>query len=575
MSQKTQKRYRDYIKRTFLLYIVLALLTMLLLTSTVMSCISWYVTKFQNKRYSEYAAEHIQKEFEFYRDSIQTLCGDAALFSAAKNSDVDKVQKLLKEFTLKSSYRFQYTLLDNERTIISSNLYEMNRQKFYASYDTQSILDEIDENINVPADRISRAGYSNGQETIYQFGGAVHQGGKTAGYLILDISRRDVLNFFSERLVSEVALVDRYQNIIFTTLNTEQFFKDSKGGVIWNCDWESHDDVIVNKKKYFATRLTGEGFGRPELLFYSMTSTSIFDSAIQYGYTILFLAGIIMLYMMLKLTDRISDHSVNELESLLASTHQWSDGNMDYRIPPQPFFEFQSVCDDFNSMMDKVQALIKTNNELHEINCHMELSNVESQFNPHFVFNILETIKCMVLIDPEQACEMIVTFAKLLRYSIHYGHSIIELKTDIEYIEAYLTLQKQRFGSRLNYSVLIPEELMQQKLPKLLLQPLVENAIIHNSEYVQNIDITISGRCDGNCMLLTVSDNGRGISREQLELLSRRMRDGESIGLSYVDKTLRLSYGDEYGLQLISEVNEGCTAVVRIPLAEEPWTDIV
>lgn len=200
------------------------------------------------KRYSEYAAEHIQKEFEFYRDSIQMLCGDAALFYAAENSDVEKVQKLLKEFTLKSPYRFQYTLLDNERTIISSNLYEMNRQKFYASYDTQSILDEIDENIDVSADRISRAGYSNGQETIYQFGGAVQQGGKTAGYLILDISRRDILNFFSERLVSEVALVDRYQNIIFTTLNTEQFFKDSKGGVIWNCDWESHDDVIVNKK---------------------------------------------------------------------------------------------------------------------------------------------------------------------------------------------------------------------------------------------------------------------------------------------------------------------------------------
>ena len=199
----------------------------------------------------------------------------------------------------------------------------------------------------------------------------------------------------------------------------------------------------------------------------------------------------------------------------------------------------------------------------------MELKHLEEQFNPHFVFNVLETLRYEILIDGKKASEMVVAFANLLRYSINYGNTRVELQKDIEYINDYLLLQKMRYNRRLTYHIEIPEELLNCRVPKLLLQPVVENSLKYAGEQKKYIDIRIRALRQENALVLTVEDNGDGIDEERLEELRRRLyleqEDPAHIGLYNVHRTVRLLYGEPWGLEIRSRLHERTEVTIRLP----------
>ncbi len=202
-----------------------------------------------------------------------------------------------------------------------------------------------------------------------------------------------------------------------------------------------------------------------------------------------------------------------------------------------------------------------------------ELRELESQFNPHFLFNTLENIKYMVRLDPGAATEMIMALSALLRYSITSGGQQVELREDIKYLESYMKIQQYRFGSRLAFSAAIEPAALGAVIPKLLFQPLLENAIKYGEDEEGKLRIDFRVQIKGQQLHVLVKDAGQGMEAEQLfqlqKLLGSSHNDTGHRGLFNVQRRLQLLYGTDYGLSLNCPLAGGTEISLCLPLAKK------
>lgn len=198
-----------------------------------------------------------------------------------------------------------------------------------------------------------------------------------------------------------------------------------------------------------------------------------------------------------------------------------------------------------------------------------QLQALRMQLNPHFLFNTLNAISTLVHTNPNVADEMITDLSELLRISLDSSdEQEIPLCREVEYLRCYLDIEKTRFGDRLRIEQNVPLELQNAYVPTFILQPLVENAIRHGIEPQREPGlITISAQKEGNTLLLTVTDNGRGIDEEALTK-GRGGRGG--IGLANTRGRLQQLYGPAQSFQIGKTNGRGCRAALRIPLHFEP-----
>jgi sensor histidine kinase YesM len=203
----------------------------------------------------------------------------------------------------------------------------------------------------------------------------------------------------------------------------------------------------------------------------------------------------------------------------------------------------------------------------------VELYALQTQINPHFLFNTLNMIRGKLLIagDRENA-KVIGLLAKSFRMMLKKGGPTIRLSEELDFISSYLQIQQYRFGDKFTYEIDVPEEEMDVLVPKLCIQPIVENAISHGIELSPSPShIRISGQRSGNLLLLTIRDNGLGISLERLAEIQQRLNSDESlsgdahIGLQNVQHRLRHLFGERHGLEITSEAGAWTIVTMSIP----------
>lgn len=209
----------------------------------------------------------------------------------------------------------------------------------------------------------------------------------------------------------------------------------------------------------------------------------------------------------------------------------------------------------------------------------MEFKMLASQINPHFLYNTLETIRMQAIAaGNKDVSTSIRLLGKSMRYVLeNTGSNSATLAHEVEYIKTYLSIQHLRFGDRVKYSFLIPEaiNLNQYRIQPLLLQPIIENSIIHGLEAIETDGlITISIELKENQILICIQDNGVGMSPEQLEHLKSSINQSDykstaNIGLYNTNQRLRLLYGDDYGLIISSTLNVGTTVTLRLPITSD------
>ena len=288
-------------------------------------------------------------------------------------------------------------------------------------------------------------------------------------------------------------------------------------------------------------------------------------------YAVSLLMGLLCLLLCLWCAWLLSRHLFRPIRQLDEAMGEVRKGNFDVHLDTGREDELGRLADSFNHMADEYQAnLSRSVARQRELN-ETQLRMMQAQLNPHFLYNTLDTMKWLgVTHHVPQIAELASDLATILRAGIS-GDEIITVEQELELIDRYLAIQSIRFEDRFTCEIDIPEEFQSCLIPKMVLQPLVENAIIHGVADKNDGYIKLWAEEKEGDLFLSVSDNGCGIPPEQLADLNQRSKkkpadQGSHLGLFNVNSIIRLHFGEPYGLSVRSQPGEGCCATLRLPI---------
>lgn len=562
-------RYRNYVQKTLFRYtfsiiVFLSILVFIFLTMNIR-----WLTKVKSQRNNERIAELLEKEISSYQEGLKELTSDEYIIGVCKEASKDRItnaNRILYDFANTRKIRGVFTLVNNQGQIICSNLYKDNQKIFIESYLFKSLfaktLEESDRVFLLP----SRLNYSFDQTGDLLLASSVKDGEEVVGCLFFELLDEEIYEQVYNYELDDVILTDQFNNLIFSIgRQTEDSMGKYPGGSV-QFKKDQLNIIELNGKQYLIIKSV---LSNGSLNLYTLTSISFQQDLFQFAILFLLIVGILILIILKPLTLRITNNNLKAIEELRKSVLEMGKGNMEYSLRPHVFEEFQELNDTFRQMVLQREELQKRNSELTERKRVMEIRQLEEKINPHFVFNVLETLRYEVIIDPTKASEMIMAFANIMRYSIYYRDTIVSLKTDIAYVKDYLMLQKMRYNRRLTYSIDIPDELLECKVPKLVIQPIVENSLKHGMQNVESIHVQIAVFIEGDQLIIRVEDNGTGIEPEILEELVKDLEREdvykEHIGMYNSHRVIRLLYGPPYGLKIESNYGKGTRVDIILP----------
>lgn len=288
------------------------------------------------------------------------------------------------------------------------------------------------------------------------------------------------------------------------------------------------------------------------------------------------LVMLILLVGLAFLINVIVKRLLRQFYEILKSIRQIQKGDLGVRIENCGSDEMGEMGTQINKMLDRIEQLMKENIDREMLAKNSQIRALQNQINAHFIYNVLESIKMMAEIDEEyMISDAITSLGSLLRYSIKWTSGNVRVEEEMEYIRNYLMLINLRFDYEIYLSLNLPEEIMRQEIPKMSIQPIVENAIYHGIEDIaEDTNIYIKGTIqEGTCMI-EISDAGRGMSDEEVERLKRKIAgevetdggSGSGIGLKNVQDRIRMSFGEEYGIDIASKLGCYTKVTVRVPM---------
>ena len=236
--------------------------------------------------------------------------------------------------------------------------------------------------------------------------------------------------------------------------------------------------------------------------------------------------------------------------------------------------EIGSLTKSFNVMTHRIQDLMEQNIREQEAKRKSELKALQSQINPHFLYNTLDSIIWMAEGKKnEEVVLMTASLARLLRQSISNEDEVVSIGQEVEYARGYLTIQKMRYKDKMEFQIEVDPSILHIPLIKLVLQPVIENAIYHGLKYKESKGLLlVKGFMKNDNAVLQVIDNGVGMDEETLAHIYERHKvnyQSNGVGVYNVQKRLQLYYGNEYGITYESKKGEGTTATIMIPGRQE------
>lgn len=288
------------------------------------------------------------------------------------------------------------------------------------------------------------------------------------------------------------------------------------------------------------------------------------------------IVGILLL--LLALLVLLIDESINFLlqkfYEILGVVRKIRNGNLEQRIPVNGKDEMGELGIQINSMLDSIEVLMQEKLDKEILIKNTEIKALQNQINAHFIYNVLECIKMMAEIDEKyEISDAVTSLGELLRYNMKWVSGNVTIREEIAYIKNYIQLMNLRYDFTIILSIKIPEEIYEQRIPKMSLQPIVENAICHGIvEMGEDATIYIKAvRCEED-FEISITDSGVGMDEAQRQILEKKIRgeietsggSGNGIGLKNVQDRIQIQFGNKYGLKFHSK--EGCFTKVSVLL---------
>lgn len=373
----------------------------------------------------------------------------------------------------------------------------------------------------------------------------------------------------------EIVILNKGYGIVFDpydtvkTLNIPRFadvFKkilDEKNGSIQANIKEGSQTVVFSTSSY--TGWIAIGIISNEILFEKATNVRNFSIA----------AAVVSVIVIVIICMLIAMGITNPLKRLRVSMKKFADGDFDVKVNPAFKDEIGDIGRSFNKMVVKIKELINREYFLEIKGKEAELKALQAQINPHFLYNTLEALRMKAVVNGDRdAAEMAKKLSKFFRLNIIGGSEVVKIREELEHVSYYLDIQNIRYNNRFTYVEDVEENVLDARILKLTLQPLIENAIFHGLEpKVGQCLIILRGRMQENSIIIEIIDNGVGMGGTELNGLKEALENTSAsnnlgLGILNVHNRIKYHFGEEYGLNITSEPDKGTIVEIHIPYTE-------
>ncbi|MBL1229626.1 sensor histidine kinase [Enterococcus sp. BWB1-3] len=372
-----------------------------------------------------------------------------------------------------------------------------------------------------------------------------------------------------ERSILEVALriidsLENYQTKIFENLTQENSYEKNKEIMI---QVESVTQLLSDILQEFVRIEINLASQKNNELAHSLVILSLAELGIV----------IVILYFVQRNRKFLDEKIQQPLDNVIVMSHELSKGHLGYRLELPDTPELSSLTESLNKMADDLTQLLEENVLKQYHLAQSEVRVLQAQITPHFVYNSLDAIVSLIEQKHyDEAKEMTFALSDFFRISLSKGKDWITVDTEIRHIKDYLIILKIRYGEMLSFEINVPEQLKDYEILKMILQPLIENAVYHGTKFIRRTGyIQVNVTETENDLIFTVSDNGIGMLPERLQKVQEELEKGidsdfsTGYGLYNVNKRLLLYYGREAGIQVESQYRHGTVITVTVPKRQE------
>ena len=514
----------------------------------------------QNARREDHLESVASTFHEVYNNTSAFLldAGHTELFLSELRKDQDNLRYLISHYNVSALVEIQLILTDSEGkvrfTTFSEGEMNLHRQEFNGI--------AVDN-----ACHLMRAVYT----TVYHFRAnsseyvmihPLYRDGEYQGAAAVYLNENDWTKLFSQYQYD--AILTKSNGDVIACSNSS-FLSQKNANKYLPADAAQY--VRVNGNRYLRSSRSLEN---GTVLAYSFIYSPTNYSYLLVGLLLIVLLGLSWAAMFARIMHAMTEQMVKSVDTLVRQIRIIRKEDPDHIIEIDTGDEIEEIARQVNKMVRSIQELSQRNIALAEVNNRMEMQNLQAQINPHFIYNTLDNIRYLIPTDPQRAQQLIGRFIGILRYSINNTKHNVTVKDDLKYLQDYLVIQSTRFGANFSYEIDIDDACMEFIIPKLLLQPLLENSIKYGFQKKPCIHIRVRGWLEEDALYFTVEDNGGGVDETMLEQLRDILRSDEvnieHNGLQNINRRIWLGYGGDSGLTIDSTEGEGFTVKLKLRL---------
>lgn len=548
-GQKTALTFSNDVRKIVRKYVIIPVLLSYFLILAIIVLFYGFSISYSAKAECRSAAQRFESIVSSYEKRLDTIVNDHSLEKLIAgqiygNAFSERVYNFINEQDISAHFFLldaSGSLVLGSSTILSSYLL------MTPPYNT-GFMARLQNNPSAPSKMLSQIGNARTSSMVLSIGQAIVRDEEIIGYFVFELSPSQILEYISTGEMGDVVVTNSFFTTLVTSKNEyiDQYSKlktqyRGKTGL-----------VVTDAQKCF---IASEFLESMDSWVFIIVKAGTLSKAIL----ITSLAsGVVLLISVCAISGvsgRVLYEETSSIDALISSIKSMKENGLYSPLVPVGS-KFRSLEASYSELLQDIRDLAQSNRLEASMRERAEIKQLESQFNPHFIFNTLEIIRCYIKVDPVAANRMILDFSNLLRYSIDESAQIVPLKDDLHYVESYLSMNKMSSPNAFSYSIDVSKEALDVPVPKLCIQPLVENAIKYAKPVVSCCECRLSAYVKDGYLHVTVKDNGIGIEKTKLDDIMRVLECPETpskyFGLYNVHRRLKLLYGESSGISITS-----------------------
>ena len=562
---KKERYFRDELRRMFIGYAIVPAVVFTFICGIVFMAALLYGKRTGNREHSRYVTEELNRVVEGYGQVLEEFSAAPELFTKAAGSrERAAVFERFYRTTNELGYEAEIYLLDREKKPlfpIGEGPAEGSLPAVLAAdADVQwGILGMMERAPQELAVRLVQPWEAS--ERMLAIGRAAVEEGEIEGYALVLIPG-SCFNPMLDRSDAQTIVTDRFD---WTMIGSSQQFLTAGGQIIPELkaageylSWNRHAWLVSSREA------CGGMF-----LVYAVSDIQNIVVSLTMGGALVLTALVLMAVWMLLNTRKVTEKKTEDFYRILEVMEEAAGGNLERTIEIDRDNEFATIADTYNQMIGSLKTQMENNRKMAELVASSQNKQLESQFNPHFLYNTLENIRYMCKMEPEIAERMVYSLSGLLRYSLDGGETEVTLQEDLVHLENYLTILRYRFNRRFSYQIDVEPEALDCRIPKLVLQPMIENSVKYGFGNQEKLKVELKAYLHVGKLIMICRDDGVGMTPSRLSELTSLLEQPENksrhSGIYNIHRRIGILYGRSYGVEVRSAEGHGTTLVVTLP----------